>query len=124
VCLEETLHGVLEPLSCRRRAKREMAPYQDIFHFTGDRKPWWSNQTKLEQDLQQYEVNPHSKLNFRQLWYLHLKTALTEIDMADQVLSQNFLGREETPPVGRSSSMEQMKKYIGAKQNALPHQLH
>ncbi|KAG7354537.1 hypothetical protein IV203_003893 [Nitzschia inconspicua] len=128
VCKETTLREILEPYSCRRRVKREMSPYRDIFHFTGDRKPWWSNQTKLEEDLQRYHLPlsatnntrssnvqvPHG-LNFRQEWYWHLNVALSEIGLCDQVLSLNVMGREESPPVGRSSSMEQMKKYIEAK---------
>lgn len=102
-----------------------MSPYRDIFHFTGDRKPWWSNQTRLDEEMREHEkpttgignttARSSSKLNFRQEWYWHLKAALSDIGMSDQVLSLNFMGREETPPVGRSSSMEQMKKYVSAK---------
>ena len=103
VCKEEILEGMLEPYSCRRRRVREMSPYRDFYHFTGDRKPWWSNQTLLEQDLLPYPIDLNisevnfgkakapSKLNFRQEWYWHLKVALTEIGMAEQVLSLGFI---------------------------------
>jgi hypothetical protein len=125
LCREEILEGVLETHSCRR-VKREAAPYRDFFHFSGDRKPWWSNQTQLEQDLQQIltvhsgkveaEAATYQKFNFRQKWYFHLKQALMEIDMVEEVLSLGFIGREEIPPVGRSSSLGQMYRYIVAKE--------
>jgi hypothetical protein len=128
LCKEETFYDILEPHSCRRRAKREKSPYRDFFHFTGDRKPWWSNQTLLEQDLRDHVIMTlptadstgvkfaiPSNLNFRQEWYWHLKVALSSIGMADKVLSLGFMGREDTPPIGRSSSMQQVVRYVALK---------
>jgi hypothetical protein len=129
LCKEETFYNILEPHSCRHRAKREKSPYRDFFHFTGDRKPWWSNQTLLEQDLREHSVTAKetgdvpggkfqipSNLNFRQEWYWHLKVALSSVDMVDKVMSLGFMGREDTPVLGRSSSVQQMDRYVASKQ--------
>jgi hypothetical protein len=129
LCKEETFYDILEPHSCRRRVNRERSPYRDFFHFTGDRKPWWSNQTLLEQDLRERtatametadatggEFHTPSNLNIRQEWYWYLKIALSSVGMADKVLSLGFMGRENTSPIGRSSSMHQMVRYVALKQ--------
>ena len=67
-----------------------------MHHFTGRTKPWLIKQSLLEDAIS--SSNEYDKLQIREQWYYHLKQALTEIDIADEVLSLGFIGPHTMQP--------------------------
>jgi hypothetical protein len=120
VCQESILSGnFLNQYTCRRQKKNggegNTSPYQDFHHFTGLSKPWYSNQTLLEDDISKIA---YPKLNVRQQWYYHLKHALVEIGMAEAVLSLGIIGTLDSnrqAPVGVASAPRQVCRYVQKK---------
>jgi hypothetical protein len=117
VCQENVLHDVLERYSssCQgRRRQNFTSPYDDIHHFTGRTKPWLVKRGLLEEAIASSE---YDELRVREHWYYHLKRALIEIGMEDEILSLGFIGPQNMfkQPVGLASAPRQVERYVAKK---------
>ena len=136
---EESVAASLNDWSCnqyRRRIHKKYvinknAPYRNFVHFSGKKKPWYSDRDKLEEALrnhnsinntsnnnQQDKVSsqPSPSLSPLELWYWLITDVLESTGFRDKV-SLDFIKKEteNIAPVGITPGARQRNMYIKAK---------